>query len=140
MADDYTAVLAHEFSAGEGSFLLQLRVQLIWDKVAFTRLIESMLACCRVYDAHERRAAGVGYSADTALLPRWLAEGFWYVSWFVRGWTTHPSWAERTAPEQEYYDAAYERLSDLAYWFFMGDSLIHRPSQRVRADVVGASV
>jgi hypothetical protein len=129
MADDYISVLAHEFSAGEGSFLLQLRVQLIWDKVAFTRLIESMLACCWAYDAHERRTAGVGHSADTALLPRWLAEGFWYVGWFVRDWTTHPAWAERTAPEQDYYDAAYERLGDLAYWFFSGDSPYTDPAK-----------
>ena len=65
--------------------------------------------------------AGVGYGADTTSLPRWLAEGFWYVGWFVRDWTTHPAWSERTAQEQDYYDDAYERLFMLSEWFFTGD-------------------
>jgi hypothetical protein len=121
MADDYSSVLAHEFSAGEGSALLQLRVHLIWDKVAFARLTDAMLACCKVYNAHDRRVAGVGYGADVTPLPRWLADGLWYVGWFVRDWTTHPAWAERTAPEQSYYDDAYERVFMLAEWFFTGD-------------------
>ena len=129
MADDYSSVLAHEFSAGEGSFLVQLRVQLTWNKVAFTRLTEAMLACCRAYDAHERHVAGIGYGADATPLPRWLAEGFWYVGWFVRDWTTHPAWAERAALEQDYYDTAYERLFLLAEWFFTGDCPYTDPAQ-----------
>jgi len=51
MADDYGSILAHEFSAGEGSFLLQLRVHLTWDKAAFTCLTQAMLSCCQAYDA-----------------------------------------------------------------------------------------
>jgi hypothetical protein len=39
---------------------------------------------------------------------------------FVRDWTTHPAWTKRTAPEQQYYAAAYERLRFLAEWFFTG--------------------
>jgi hypothetical protein len=129
MADDYVSILAHEFSAGEGSFLLQLRVYLTWDKAAFTRLTQAMLSCCQAYDARERRAAHVGSGADTTPLPRWLAEGFWYVGPFVRDWTTHPAWQERLAPEQGYYDAAYERLDMLAYWFFTGDSPYTDPAR-----------
>jgi hypothetical protein len=129
MTDDYSAVLVHEFSADEGSFLLQLRVQLTWDKAAFTRLTEAMLACGQAYDAHARRAAGIGYGADATPLPRWLAEGFWYLGTFVQEWTTHPAWAERTAPEQGYYDAAYVRLFMLAEWFFTGDCPYTDPAQ-----------
>ena len=129
MPDDYSTVLRNEFCANEGSFLLQLRVNLTWDKAAFTRLTEAMLACCKAYDAVDRRAAGIGSGADTTCLPRWIAEGFWYVSWFVKSWTTHPAWAERTKPEQEYYDRAYERLFDLAFWFFTGDSPYEHPDK-----------
>jgi len=129
MADDYSSVLAHEFSAGDGSFLLQLRTAMMWNKAAFTRLTEAMLACCWAHDARERRAERVGVGADTTPLLRWLADGFWYVSWFVRDWTTHPAWAERTAPEQRYYDAAYERLFMLAAWFFDGDCPYTDPAQ-----------
>lgn len=122
MADDFISMLAREFSAdGKDTFLLQLRTDLNWDKAAFTRLTKAMLACCQAYDAQERRAAGVGESADMTPLPRWLADGFWYLDAFVRDWTTHPAWTERTAREQDYYDAAYERLHALAYWFFTGD-------------------
>lgn len=122
--DDYPVVLAHEFVAGEGSFLLQLRVYLKWDKAAFTQLTQAMLTCCQAYDAHELRAAHIGEGAYQTPLPRWLAEGFWYVPTFVRDWTSHPAWKEYIESEQEYYDRAYERLDRLADWFFTG----HCPS------------
>src|SRR5262249_48927980 len=114
--------------AGEGSFLIQLRVQLAWDKAAFTRLTEVMLACCQTYDARERRAPGIGSGADTTPLPRWLAEGFRYVSTFVRDWTTPPAWQQTSVPEQDYYDAASERLHMLAAWFFTEDCPYSDPS------------
>lgn len=121
MAEDFTAVLAREFAAEEGTFLLQLRGEMRWDKAAFTRLVEAMLACCRAYDEGETTQLAMwGASGERKRLPRWLAEGFWYSSWFVRDWTTHPAWRERTAWEQDYYDAAYERLHALADWFFSG--------------------
>lgn len=122
MADDYLAVLAREFVADEGTFLLQLRCDMTWDKVAFTRLTEAMLACCQAYDAAEKRAQGIGFNRDETCLPRWLAEGFWWCSTFIREWTTHPAWVKRTRLEQEYFDKAYERLHDLAFWFFTGMS------------------
>jgi hypothetical protein len=65
---------------------------------------------------------------DKTRLPRWLAEGFWYLSFFVREWTTHPAWKERTAREQDYYDRTYERLQDLAAWFFAGHRLYADPN------------
>ncbi len=120
MADDYAAVLAHEFAAGDGSFLLQLRTEMTWDKVAFTRLTEAMLACCRAYDQSDIHPTFFVSPHDTMCLPRWLVDGFWYVSHFVRDWTTHPAWKERTAPGQDYYDRAYDRLFWLAEWFFTG--------------------
>ncbi len=124
IADDYYTVLEHEFLADDGSFLLQLRCNLTWDKAAFTRLTDAMLACCKAYDARDQRPTLMDSAYDKTRLPRWLAEGFWYLSFFVRDWTTHPSWKETTAPEQDYYDRAYERLYMLAAWFFTG----HCPS------------
>ncbi len=119
MNDDDLAVLAHEFSADEGSFLEKM-YRLKWDKGAFTRLTNAMFACCQAYDAAEQRARGADRGLDTTPVPRWLADGFWYVSADVRDFTMH--WKEVTGPEQDYYDAAYERLHLLAYWFFTGDS------------------
>ncbi len=105
--EDYRTVLRHEFGAEEGSFLLQLRVHLEWDRDAFDRLLAAMETCCRDHAGEEK-------------LDRWLAEGFWYLTSFVRDWTTHPQFP-RPFPE-EYYDAAYQRLDELAEWFFTGES------------------
>ena len=49
-----------------------------------------------------------------------MANGFWYVPSFVREWTTHPNFPR--VHSTEYYQKAYERLDDLAYWFFYGES------------------
>jgi hypothetical protein len=122
MAENYLTVLAYEFSEGEGSFSSQLRLMLHWDRIAFTRLTEAMLACCQAYDDQGKLAGHSNVADDDTLVPRWLAEGFWYTSSFVRDWTTHPAWAEKTRADQDYYDRAYERLDMLAYWFFTGAS------------------
>ncbi len=106
--DEHTlAVLRSEFEAHDGSFLIQLRPRLTWDKAAFSRLIAVMEQCCRDY-------------ADNDLLDRWIAQGFWYIPTFVKAWTTHPNFPREH--EQAYYDAAYRRLDDLAYWYFWGQS------------------
>ncbi|HEU5377497.1 MAG TPA: hypothetical protein VFV38_18905 [Ktedonobacteraceae bacterium] len=49
MEQRYLTILAHEFRAGEGSFLLRLRNEMYWDKDAFHRLTEAMRTCCRDY-------------------------------------------------------------------------------------------
>jgi hypothetical protein len=125
MADEWYGTLQHEFNAHEGSFLLQLRTELVWDKVAFSRLTAAMLECCKAYDisADPPSTHWPGSPYYEASIPRWLAEGFWYLSSFVRDHTSHPAWREKIAREPDYYDQAYERLADLAYWFFTGQSL-----------------
>src|SRR5262249_46560358 len=53
----YLTTLAREFRAGQGSFLLQLRIDMYWDKDAFRRLTEAMRACCKDYQySPEQRA------------------------------------------------------------------------------------
>lgn len=122
MADEWYRVLQQEFNAHDGSFLLQLRSDLLWDKVAFSRLTSAMLECCKAYDTGNDPPTthwpGSPYYDLT--LPRWLTEGFWYVSTFVRDHTSHPAWREKIAREPDYYDRAYERLFWLAEWFFTG--------------------
>jgi hypothetical protein len=53
-------------------------------------------------------------------LPRWIAEGFWYLATSVRDWSSHANFP-RTF-EASYYASAYQRLDDLAYWLFRGES------------------
>ena len=49
MDENYLITLAHEFNAGSESFLLQLRIKLLWDKQAFDHLTEAMRLCCKHY-------------------------------------------------------------------------------------------
>lgn len=104
---NYLEILKHEFDAEDGSFLIQLRCNLYWDKTAFERLTDAMKVCCES-------------SEENQLLERWLAEGFWYVQDFVKAHTSHPNFSKPYSPL--YYEKAYERLDDLAYWFFTGES------------------
>lgn len=104
---DALDVLRGEFSAQEGSFLLQLRCDLVWDRAAFTRLTEAMLAYCRT-------------RSDEPTVERWLADGFWYLQWFTREWSSNPDFPR--AYSLDYYERAYRRLDDLASWFFSGEN------------------
>jgi hypothetical protein len=130
MSDGWYETLQHEFSADEGSFLLQLRTGMIWDKAAFTRLTTAMLECCKAYDRTYRPSETLPVSETQVeqrlrdyyqqSVPRWLAEGFWFAYEFTKGHTSHPAWAEKIAREPGYYDKAYDRLFNLADWFFTG--------------------
>lgn len=79
--EDYLAVLRNEFEAGDDSFLIQIRIDLVWKKDTFTRLVMAMHRCCEEH-------------ANSDVLERWMASGFYYLSTFVRDWTTHPSFPQ----------------------------------------------
>ena len=104
-AENYLEILRREFDAEDGSFLLQLRIERVWDKAAFTRLTAAMRVCCERHD-------------DAVTLECWLAGGFWFLHDFVRGHSSHPNFPRVYA--EAYYTAAYERLWALASWFLMG--------------------
>ncbi len=101
--DDHLKILSREFAAEDGSFLIALGTDLVWDRDAFLSLTEAMRACCEKH-------------STTDTVERWLAEGFWYLQRFVRDWTQHPEFP-RPYPA-DYYERAYGRLDDLAEWFF----------------------
>ena len=107
MVESFLDILKREFTAEDGSFLIQLRPNLNWNKEAFSKLVTAMEACCKACEKQES-------------LERWLVEGFWWMSWFVKDWTTHPSFPRPQPPE--YHENALKRLEDLAYWFFSGCS------------------
>ncbi|MET9043689.1 hypothetical protein ACWDR2_31130 [Streptomyces sp. NPDC003631] len=105
VVDEILDVLRSEFNAEEGSFLLRLRGDLVWDRAAFTRLEQAMRAACLRWQS-------------SGNLDRWLAEGFYEVATWVPQWTSHPNFP-RPTPEM-YYQDCIERLGDLANWFFRG--------------------
>jgi hypothetical protein len=51
---DDLELLRHEFSAGDGLFLLQLRVDLHWDWRTFSRLEQAMRRVCTQQEPHEQ--------------------------------------------------------------------------------------
>jgi hypothetical protein len=102
----YLTVLRSEFAAAEeSSFLIQLRCNLKWDKQAFLRLATAMEQCCTGMENAEH-------------VDRWLADGFYFLSWFVQSWATHKNFPKEF-PE-DYYEEAFQLLSDLASYFFTG--------------------
>jgi hypothetical protein len=105
--EDFMTILRNEFDAGESSFLIKLRPNLEWDKVAFNRLIAAMKLCAERESSEQK-------------LERWVAEGFWFVPRFIRDWATHPNFPRVHA--KDYYERAFTRLEDLAYWYFMARS------------------
>jgi hypothetical protein len=103
---DYQQILQAEFGAETGSFLLQLRTDLLWDKSAFDRLVAAMAQCANHHSAQDA-------------IPRWVAEGFWYLDTLTRDWVNHPNFPKPHGTE--YYAAAFERIRDLSYWLFVGE-------------------
>lgn len=105
--NDYRAVLRREFDAEDGSFWEQLRCAGTWDVSAFDRLVDAMEACCRDNEGGEN-------------LERWMALGFWYFDTTVGDQTLKSGM--RLVCEPAYYERAFRRLSELAYWYFHGEA------------------
>ncbi|NHZ83353.1 hypothetical protein F2P44_29365 [Massilia sp. CCM 8695] len=103
---DPIEALRREFHADDG-FLVELRCFARWDKAAFARLIAVMQRYLESADHGDR-------------LERWMAEGFWLHDDMVKVLSSSPGFRNQLG--QAYLDAAYQRLSELAHWFFIGES------------------
>jgi hypothetical protein len=104
---DDLELLRREFAAEEGSFLLQLRCDLHWDRGAFSRLEQAMRRVCAQQEPQDQ-------------LSRWLVEGYWRLSDFVPEHIYHRDFPRREPAE--YYQSAIKRLTDLQNWFVTGRS------------------
>lgn len=93
-------VLKEEFAGEEATFMTRLRIDLVWDCAAFTRLEQAMREVCAAFEDREE-------------LPRFLADGFYFASVFTRSWTAHPSFPRPR--DDGYYRACLQRLDDLAW-------------------------
>lgn len=110
---DYMTVLRQEFEGAPGAFLTRLRADLVWDKDAFLRMATAMRTCCETDTAQVR-------------VERWVARGYWFVTWYAGTWTEHPNFPRVYAPE--YYQTAFELLHMLAYYFFFAESPFSEPA------------
>ena len=100
------AELIEEFEAGEGSFLLRLRTELIWDWDAFYRCTSL------VYDV-----ACISNGSKSIDTP--IAQGFWMMDTWVREWTSHESF---NRPKNVEYEQALLLLHELTQFLFEGVS------------------
>ncbi|WP_204004698.1 hypothetical protein [Micromonospora lutea] len=103
--EEALAVLRGEFGCDDGSFLMQLRIDLEWDRAAFARLEAALRVVCERYDRRE--------ASD-----EWLTESCRSIPNWVAGHTAHPSFP-RPQPES-YYRDSLDRLRALAAWFLHG--------------------
>ena len=108
--ENYLDILEQEFKAEDDSFLDQLRNDLKWDEIAFSRLVEAMISHCEKHSQDKK-------------VERWIAEGFWFIPTFVRDWSSHENFP-RLFPDK-YYIKACNLLDELAFWFFMGTNPWH---------------
>lgn len=105
---DWRSVLKHEFEAGEGSFVLQLRCGPGWDKEAYSRLFKAMLECCKAHDGQTH-------------IERWIVEGFWWLDFYPR-YNSQRSEDESDFYESDYYENAVTNFNHLAFWLFGGEA------------------
>jgi hypothetical protein len=104
---DPLAVLRSEFDADDASFVPRLRADLVWDRAAFLRLTDAMLSYARSRSPEHD-------------IPRRIAQGFWYLDWFVPQWSQHPNFPRDHGTS--YYEEAHTRLHELAFFLFVGQS------------------
>ncbi len=48
-----------------------------------------------------------------------IAQGYWFLERFVPEWTSHENFPR---PESPYYEDCLMRISDLAWFYFIGES------------------
>lgn len=100
--------LIDELHAKDGSFLIQLRPSLNWNHNSFMNLIDKLYEECQRTEK------------DTTL-DREITCGIWYISTFIKDWSTHENFPQKFP--KEYYEKAYELIDDLVYYYFMAESL-----------------
>ena len=107
--DNYKEILINEFNAGDNSFLLDIRCNINFDKNKLLNLLHSAYYYCLNFNEDKH-------------LDRFFASGFWYISHFVKDWTSHENFREKNILDDDYYEKVYEIIYDLSFWYFMNES------------------
>ena len=103
---DWRDILRREHEGQPDTFFLHLRSGPGWDVTAYDALFAAMLECCKQTQGSDD-------------LPRWIADLFWHLDWYVRQ-DLDRRWGDRsTIPE--YYENAWTNLNHLAHWLFTGE-------------------
>lgn len=104
-------ILRKEFEGTDDSFIFQLRGDFVWDRDAFSRLIEAMKKVC---EEHE----------SVTSIEKWIASVYWRMAMFVKDHTLHPEFPRPYS--SEYYEKAFLLIEELSTWLFVGDCPVIR--------------
>jgi hypothetical protein len=100
--------LIDELNAENGSFILELRTELNWNHNSFVNLISEL------NKEFEK-------TKNENKLNREIACGIWYISDFIKDWSQHENFPKKLT--KEYYAKSYGLIDDLAYQYFMAESI-----------------
>ncbi|MDP4177122.1 MAG: hypothetical protein Q8900_02115 [Bacillota bacterium] len=103
--EKYINDLLDELKGEENSFILNIRCKIEWKHDSFIKLVRIMRYYCSNRENEEK-------------LDKNIAEGFWFVSWFIKDWTSHENFRKTNKFPDEYFNKAYEIIFDLCYWYF----------------------
>ncbi|AWI04658.1 hypothetical protein [Clostridium drakei] len=110
MTNKVTDKLLHEFRGEGNCFLISIRCDLEWSHNKFINLLNSMRDYCKQMQ-----------SSDP--LDKEITQGFWFVSWYIKDWTSHSNFRNINKFSEEYYSQSYELICDLSYWYFMNEPI-----------------
>lgn len=110
MTNEITEVLLYEFRGEENTFLITIRCDLEWSHTKFIEFLNSMRNYCK-------------HKQEEDPLDKEIAQGFWFVSSYIREWTSHPDFRKANKFSDDYYTQSYDLIYDLSYWYFMEEPI-----------------
>jgi hypothetical protein len=111
--------LIDELNAENGSFILELRTELNWNHNSFLNLVNELNKEFEVTKNENK-------------LNREIACGIWYISNFIKDWSQHENFQKKLT--KEYYTKSYELINDLAYQYFMAES-VHESENTIKKKI-----
>lgn len=110
MKNELTEELLYEFNGEENSFLITIRCDLEWSHAKFIKLLNTMRDYCKQKQSRDP-------------LDKEIAQGFWFVTWFIKDWTSHSGFRNGNKFSDDYYTQSYKFIHDLSYWYFMNEPI-----------------
>lgn len=102
MTSEINEELLYEFRGEENSFLIAIRCDLEWSHAKFVKLLNTMNNYCKQK-----------HSSDP--LDKEIAQGFWFVSWYIKDWTSHSGFRNANKFHDDYYTHSYELIHNFSY-------------------------
>lgn len=110
MSNNLIDELLYEFRGEKESFLITIRCDLEWSHDKFIKFLSTIRNYCKHRQLSNQ-------------LDKEIAQGFWFISWFIKDWTSHPDFRKANKFSDNYYTESYELIHDLSWWYFMEEPI-----------------